>query len=125
MLNKQKLIAFIELIFIVFTTNSNNLRKGGNLLNTYEQFFQIVSIITTITLSFIYIYFILKRINIFERNVKLAYIMANFIILIFYFFKINIFRDLFYIPLVVLIAIKSIIFSIYFYVMQIRNKKNN
>lgn len=123
MLNKQKLIAFIELIFIVFTTNSNNLRKGNNLLNIYEQFFQIVSIITTITLSCVYIYFILKRINIFEKNLKLAYIIANFIILIFYFFKINIFRDLFYIPLVILITTKSIIFSIYFYVMHLRNEK--
>jgi hypothetical protein len=122
MLNKQKLIAFTELIFIVFTTNSNNLRKGNDLLSPYEQFFQIVSIISTITLSFVYIYFTLKKINIFDRNVRLAYLFANFIILIFYFWKINIFRDSFYIPLIILIAIKSIIFSIYFYIMNLRNQ---
>ncbi|SHF44302.1 hypothetical protein SAMN05444408_12119 [Chryseobacterium takakiae] len=122
MLSKQKLIAFTELIFIVFTTNSNNLRKGNDLLSPYEQFFQIVSIISTITLSFVYIYFTLKKINIFDRNVKLAYLFANFIILIFYFWKINIFRDSFYIPLIILIAIKSIIFSFYFYIINLRNQ---
>ncbi len=122
MLNKQKFTAFTELIFIIFTTNSNNLRKGNDLLSPYEQFFQIVSIISTLTLSFVYIYFTLKKINIFDRNVKLAYLFANFIILIFYFWKINIFRDSFYIPLIILIAIKSIIFSIYFYVMNLRNQ---
>lgn len=41
MLNRQKFIAFIELIFIIFTTNSNNLRKGNDLLSPYDQFFKL------------------------------------------------------------------------------------
>lgn len=118
MLNKQKILAFIELCFIVFTTNANNLRKQNIQMDNYDLFFHMISLITCIFLIAIYLMCIYKHINMFDKNIKVTYLIVNFAILIFYLFKVKIYTDPFFIPMIFLIGFKSIIFCIYFLIVE-------
>lgn len=122
MLNNQKALAFIELVFIVFTTNSVNLRRYDDSIGSYEMFFYSISLISCLLLILLYSVCILRKIPVFDKKVRLTYLIVNFAILIFYLSKLKIYNDSFFVFTVFLVGIKSIVFSFYFFYIK---KKNN
>lgn len=123
MLNKQKKLSYIELSFIVFTTNSVNLRRYKNHISNYDLFFYYTSIVICTVLILIYSIYILKKIDVFDNKMKITYLIVNFAILIFYLLKFGVYRDIFFMITIFLIGIKSLLFSFYFFYIKRINSK--
>lgn len=124
MLNKQKVLTYIELIFIVFTTNSVNLRRYKNPIDSYDLFFYYTSMLSCIVLILVYSICILRKIDVFENKIKIIYLIVNFSILIFYLLKFNVYKDIFFMITIFLIGFKSLLFTFYFfYIKRTLNKK--
>lgn len=127
MLNR-KVLSFIELIFIIFSTNSLNLRKYHNPTDTFDLFFYSTAIISMIILNISYTILSVKKKFPIEKKLIITVVCISTLILGVYTYNLNKYDFTspiysIYITIIILLVLKVIIYSFHLFTfLKVKNK---
>lgn len=129
MLNR-KVLSFLELTFIIFSSNSLNLRKYHTPTDAFDLFFYSVTIFSIMILIISYIILSIKQQFPLEKNLFLIYSCICILILGMYLYHLNkydIINSVFYIYLTItiLLIFKTLVYSFHLFRLLSKQKRHN